>query len=81
MNSHDGHPEESTHNNNFCYYSAPHSDTNTASQALIIIAKFNALNLNFENLKIPNDSHKFQVEQEAYLLPGAVLDLLRPPQI
>ncbi len=75
------HNSDTTQANDFCFYSVPHSDANTASQALIVIAKFNAINLNSDNLKIPSDSHDFQAEQEAHLLPGSAPNLLRPPQV
>lgn len=78
MNSHDDH---SGNENEICYYSASHSDSTTASQALIVIAKFNALYLHSESLSIPIDAYDFQTEQETHLLSGTVCDLLRPPQV
>lgn len=81
MNSHGEHSEDSTESNDFCYFTASHSDAGTASQTLIVISKFNAFCLNYESLSIPTDTHQFQAEPAAHLVPGINHDLLRPPRV
>lgn len=76
MNEHSG-----DSGNEFCYYTSSHSDADTASQALIVIAKFNALYLNSQKSELPINSREFQFERGKNELSGAIPDLLRPPRV
>ncbi|MDR9417849.1 hypothetical protein [Gracilimonas sp.] len=78
MNKENAHSDD--HDNEFCYFSSSHSDSNTASQSLIVIAKFNALYLSSEDLPSLTDMHEFNAEKEFMVLSGTVPDLLRPPR-
>ncbi|WP_020402589.1 hypothetical protein [Gracilimonas tropica] len=83
MNEHGQHSDDhgSREKNDFCYYSASDADANTASQALIVIAKFNALYLDSDHLDRPTDSREFDAGPITNKLPGVIPDLLRPPRI
>ena len=78
-NSMDGHSGDSS--DEYCYFTSSHSNANTASQALIVIAKFQAIHLNADDANLQFSSTSFQLEGVEDELSGIFPDLLRPPRV
>ncbi|WP_349355613.1 hypothetical protein [Gracilimonas sp. BCB1] len=63
-----------------CYYTAPHSNTNSSTPSLVITAKYNALQYQSESWVSPPSEENLQVLTDEVPLKGSTKDLLRPPR-
>lgn len=80
MNENGHHSADSDQQNSFCYFSKPHTSSQTASQALVNISIIHALYLPKADIIILLGMQEYKPEQTIFTPAGIVPDLLRPPR-
>ena|SRR5690554_29276 len=66
---------------NTCYFSVPHTEKPSTTQALIVLMKFQAFHSDEQDLDLPNTTELLYPQTADYLASGIQSDLFRPPQI
>lgn len=78
MHSSDKHSENS-HREEVCYFSLPH-DSNSTTQGVIVLTKFNALYVDIHQFYLPVEQEfNYPVHSEKMSI-GIIDDLFRPPR-
>lgn len=63
-----------------CYFSIPLADSNSTTQALIVLIKFNALHQNASELSVYESGEYTHPYLSESINPGKPITLLRPPR-